>query len=211
MHSIITNNGIYYFQGIDLYYGRKLIDINICRQNLIKLKKILDIHSIKFGIIYGTLLGAVREKNFLEYDEDVDIYILDEFKEEFLSLLFTLKLEGFDVARYSGNLLSLIRQDDYIDVYFFKKKLFWRECGIDRLPGTFFEDYDTISFLEDEYRCPYNHIKFLEKAYGKDWKTPKRGCPANVKSVEFRIRMFIKKFIPQKILNILKTIKNYDT
>jgi len=50
-----------------------------------------------FGLIYGTLLGAIRENNFIEDEEDINIFILNENKEVFL-------------IRYLGNLLFLIQK-----------------------------------------------------------------------------------------------------
>ncbi len=84
MNKIKTNRGDFYYTPIPLYYGRKTIDRDTCRDNLLDFKMLLDLKQIDFGIIFGTLLGAVREKNFIEYDEDVDVYILGERKQDFL-------------------------------------------------------------------------------------------------------------------------------
>ena len=74
-------------------------------------------------MIFGTLLVAVREKNFIIHDEDIDIYIFNEDKDKILELIYEFKKFGFDVARYEKkSLFSIIRNNEYINFYFFKKK-----------------------------------------------------------------------------------------
>ena len=208
MKTILTNQGLYEYEPVELFYGRKKIDIEISKENLILFKRTLDLHGINFGIIYGTLLGAIRDNGFIEYDEDVDVFVLDEFRQDFLSILFDLRYSGFEVARYSDDLLSVIRKDDYIDVYFFKSQnFFWRKCGADRLPAKFFNNLDAVTFLDNVFFAPNNHIKFLKVAYGKDWIIPKKNCPANVMSVESRFKQITLRLLPKPILNFLRKIR----
>ncbi|GAI17296.1 unnamed protein product, partial [marine sediment metagenome] len=44
------------------------MDIEAAKQDLLEIKEILDRLKIKFWLSDGTLLGAVREKNFISYD-----------------------------------------------------------------------------------------------------------------------------------------------
>ena len=37
------------------------------------LKKICDEYDLKYYIMYGTLIGAVRHKGFIPWDDDVDV------------------------------------------------------------------------------------------------------------------------------------------
>lgn len=193
-YTISTNKGIYTYLPTPLYYGRKLIDREVCRVNLLLFKSILDKHNIPFGIIFGTLLGAVREKNFISHDEDVDVYILNENRELLLELLFEFKEHGFEVARYDDNLLSLIRDNDYIDIYFFRKNILGnRVCASFILNSDYFKKFDRIEFLNEEFNAPFRHIKFLEKAYGRDWMIPKKNSPANISSILLNINRILSK------------------
>lgn len=66
----------------------------------LSLKILLDVHDfcVRNNILYslsgGTLIGAVREKGFLEWDDDVDIYMLRPDYERFIH---TYKSENYRV------------------------------------------------------------------------------------------------------------------
>lgn len=204
-HQIITINGIYEYVPVKLYNGRKFLDSDTSKKNLLDFRKFALNNQLPFGIIYGTLLGAVRKNSFIEYDEDTDVYILDEYREHLLSLLFRLREIGFEVARYDQDLLSVMRDNDYIDIYIFRKTIFNRRvCNEDSIPGKYFDSFSTINFLGTEFNTLYNYLSFLEKAYGKDWMIPKRNSPAEVKNLNIRLKRYLRKMIPDLILSMLE-------
>ena len=50
----------------------------LARKDLLNLKKALDKADISFFLMFGTLLGAVRDKDLISYDKDIDLGILYE-------------------------------------------------------------------------------------------------------------------------------------
>ena len=119
---IKTNRGKYIHEQKVLYLGIKQIDKVQANCNLQLLKSILSKNNINFGFIYGTLLGAIREHDFITHDEDIDLFMLEEYKERFYSCLFLLRENGFEVIRDDRcGLISIMRNNEYIDFYIFKK------------------------------------------------------------------------------------------
>jgi lipopolysaccharide cholinephosphotransferase len=191
--TIKTNVGEYVYNEKELYHGRKIIGKKQSKKNLFALKKVLEVNGLNFGLLYGTLLGAVRESDFITHDEDVDVFMLDEDKTKFLDLLFEIRNSGLDVIRYNGSLLSLMGGDDYIDVYFFKKKYFiYRECGILIHRSYYFEFTDKIKFLGSQFFVPRYHMKFIEDMYGKDWDVPRENAHAEPFTWKYAIKKFLK-------------------
>ena len=74
-------------------------------KNLKELKEILDRFEVRYWLDYGTLLGAIRNGKFIEWDEDVDLGAMDESWDRIASALPKLKEKGFRV-RLSDNVLG---------------------------------------------------------------------------------------------------------
>ena len=77
---IKTSGKIISYNEKKLYHGRKKINKKIAQKNLLVIRNILIKTNIRWGLIFGTLLGAIREKNFIAHDEDTDIFVLYEDK-----------------------------------------------------------------------------------------------------------------------------------
>jgi phosphorylcholine metabolism protein LicD len=204
---IHTTEGNFEFEPIHLFNGRKKIDRDISRENLLAVEKILSKSNLGWGLVYGTLLGAVREGNFIEHDEDTDIFVFDEDREEFLSLLFEMSHLGFKVARYEGTLLSIIRNNEYIDFYLFKRNFFGRRSGHYFIPKNFFSSLDTVNLFGLNFPTVGNHRKFLVHTYGEDWMTPKIGNHAKGSFIFWRT--IVKKHFPI-LVNLYKNRRNND-
>ena len=173
---IKTPVGNYFYKYIPIFLGIKPIDKVIAKENLLLLKKILNNNDVSFILAFGTLLGAVREHDFISHDEDIDLIMFKKDMPKFLSLLFILRKNGFEVVRYEPRgFLSIMRKGEYIDFYFFddypkNKALCY--CCRDMYSKKRFEDTTEIEFLGDKFQVPRDYEKYLEFYYGSNWRTP---------------------------------------
>ena len=70
-----------------------------------EIKKICDENNIIYYLIYGTLLGAVRHKGFIPWDDDIDIMMPRKDYERFVKYCIKHKkdLEPFQLIHYKTN------------------------------------------------------------------------------------------------------------
>ena len=79
---------------------------------LLKLDKFCKENNINYALDSGTLLGAVRHKGFIPWDDDIDIIVPRKDYNRFIELMKKNPPEG----------LRLINQDTYnLYPYFFAK------------------------------------------------------------------------------------------
>ncbi len=158
-------------------------ELLVRRKCFFELADLLEKHNFGFFLCFGVLLGAVREKNFIPWDWDIEycVYTKDIFerKDELMKLLtdngfeiikLDLSFENFkiDLAKYSDPDIS-----SYTVVGWYRDEDMWKRRTL-RIPAKFLDTLETIEFLGRTFKCPSDPEAFLEFQYGKDWRTPKR-------------------------------------
>ena len=188
MPNIMTSNGVISYNTHPLFLGIKRINKEIATENLLLLKDFLETRGMSFGLIAGTLLGAVREHDFISHDEDIDLSFLEEQKNDLLDLLHEMKKIGFIVARYDRRgLLSIIRKGEYIDLYFFKRLCDGiRHCCGWCIPEDFLLSTTKLDFKGTEFSVPKDIEGALIYEYGHNWATP-------IKWVDFEMPIWKRK------------------
>lgn len=168
----------YKYYPVSLSRGKKTINKEISRENLRLLTSILAETHIKYGLMFGTLLGAVRGGDFIEHDEDVDIYVLYEDMLDFLRLLPKFDAIGLRLVRVHEGEISLMRKNDYIDINFFKSRKNILFQSVRSLNGNYsyqskwLEETVDHDFLGMIVPIPKYSERILMKTYGKTWRTP---------------------------------------
>lgn len=94
---------------------------------LVNFKEALDSINIRFWLEFGTLLGAIREKDFIKHDLDLDVGML--YSEYTPKVDLALQKVGFKkIKSYSVSKGEVALENVYeykgihIDIFFFRKK-----------------------------------------------------------------------------------------
>lgn len=140
------------------------------------LKEKLDLHDIPFYLMYGSLLGAIREKDFIVWDEDVDIAVLGRFQNRLAPIID--HLQPLRLLRIGDNYCSLMYKDEFVDIYTFTEEdEKYSYCGgLKRYFDEEKEVFDkpsTIEFKNLELLTVKNPVESLERWYG-DWNVQKQ-------------------------------------
>ncbi len=211
MIRINIDGEIHEFEELDLSWDNATpIDHAIATQNLLLFKEVLDKHQLDFVLIYGTLLGAIREKGFIEHDYDIDTTLFDE--KQLIKLIPELKKAGLVLVRYTEQqkAYSFMKDGCYIDVYIPEKinglagLFYMKYCGR-FFPKRFFKALTTIEFLGSQFKVPHNPEKLLQYFYGKNWRTPIKKKPGIVEPSWMRkIKRFFGIILPLQLVQRIR-------
>jgi len=194
MLNINTPKGNFAYTIKPIYNGIKRINKEKAKENLLLFNKIAKKNNLKFVLCYGTLLGAIREHDFIDHDEDIDLFILDNQKDIFLCMLFELKDEGFELARYDrrGGLASLIRNNEYLDIYIFRplSKELWESLG-DPMPAKYILDLKEYDFQGENFWGARDSEEMMLFFYGKNWNIPTQSFNFNKSKLHRALEMLI--------------------
>lgn len=162
------------------------------RRNLLDLRDILDAYGVQFVLLYGTLLGAYRDGDFIAHDKDIDIGVRANRLYRLRAALHEKSFHnrGFKLKRDWPGIFSVKRDGVYIDIYVFKKLHSHYACDVwePTDDGPVQRTHLTLSHVDLErpsamqfcgvpFRCP-DPEPFLERMYGPDWRTPIENKPA---------------------------------
>tara|TARA_B110000003_G_C16644652_1_gene531542 strand:+ start:346 stop:1677 length:1332 start_codon:yes stop_codon:yes gene_type:complete len=176
-------------------------------KTLQKIKKILDDLKIIFFLEGGALLGAIRNKNFIKWDHDVEVGVFSDRinNEKILKILnkaHNSKLKIDFVDSRTNNLKINLREHDHtkFSILGFKETKKNLERDMYKYPSKFFSPLDNINFLGKNYRIPNNVKDFLKWTYG-DWQTEVKSRDIRVyydaKAINSIFKIYIKKIIPR--------------
>ena len=187
---IIDSNNALHREKRDLVYSGCLKEMKILiyrkeSSKLLKIfKNIMEYNNILYSVFFGTLLGAVREKDFIETDHDIDVMIFEQDLPKYLTLREQFEKAGIRM-NYTDNIYRLEFSkryvNSYIDVFVYRNKngVFKDISKENRKRWPHYEyEADDLFPLKDYYigdikiKGPNEAEKILEQTYG-DWQTPR--------------------------------------
>jgi len=209
---LITSSGqIIPYKSLPLYSGSSVINPENSRDNLIEFKSVMERHNVFFALTAGTVLGAVRDKDFIKHDEDIDLALYSQDKQRVIDLLPELINRGFRVVRYNRrHVISIMRNGDYIDLCFFEKLNNEEyDCDGCMLLAEFMENTISFPFLGTHFFIPKNYEGYLTCEYGINWRTPRYDFDFNMpkwKTICKITKEGIKNYLPDFLFFYLSKI-----
>lgn len=184
MGELIIKGKLFKFSEVELTYeNATVINPSTAKNNLLEFREVMKMYQVKFLLMHGTLLGAIREHGFIQFDIDIDTCTLDE--EGLKEAIPELDKRGLKLCRYEEHVIySFIRDGVYIDVYIVNPlqgliKPFYVRYLYKIIPRKYFRSTKKMEFLGEEFDIPNHSIQLLEFWYGKDWRIPKSNAPSN--------------------------------
>ncbi|MBR4572678.1 MAG: LicD family protein [Prevotella sp.] len=179
--------------------------------------KFLEKHNLRYVACGGTVLGAVRHKDFIPWDDDMDIYMPREDYERLLDLKKEAKMDGFDI-------LSL--RDDYYYLPFAKisngNTTLWEEEEFPFLMGVYVDIFalDNFSCSDEELTAIqrrsqkkfYNYLKTVSNKKTLDlWKDLLKGdMTAFMYKLQVLLTRPLRKVMLKRFLNYQKWYSSFD-
>lgn len=157
-------------------------ELEVRKNEFLKICNLLDKLKIKYFLAAGTLLGAVRNKSFIPWDWDVELSVYShEVENKMDQLISEIKNSGFTINKYSKELSKL--KIDFIGKfskettsytiqgwsYNKKKKIYWRNKFV--VPENLIKNMKKLKFYNKYHYAPYPPEDYLKYQYG-DWKKP---------------------------------------
>jgi lipopolysaccharide cholinephosphotransferase len=171
---------------------QSFFDKTIGLKNLVDTRDILEGAGIPMFLHWGTLLGAVREKDFIPHDNDIDVGFYFSDVDRFLALKPSFEVKGFEFVsdgiynRKDGYIYKVIRDGVDIDLFparkvrhLFKGRL-WQLDERTTVPPRFLDSLEAVDFLGAKFRVPADPIGLMRNLYGKTWNIPIADYPARV-------------------------------
>jgi len=159
-----------------------------------KLNNVFEKENIEYWLEFGTLLGAVREKNFIEHDLDIDIGLFIDNDSDKIEQLLTMagfkKIQQIEVDNGSFALEQTYQYRGVtVDLFYFTKIDNMMYCHV--FTGEYGKSWEStiedngglvvyqhafpykglkkIKFLKMNFTIPSNEIEHLTAQYGNDF------------------------------------------
>lgn len=156
-------------------------DKNVAKNCLSVFNQVLTVNNVPFMLTWGTLLGAVRDNDFIGNDTDIDVMVFESDLQNMLRLIPTLYENGVKLCRYSEGIIysflyeGMILDVDIIRSSFFPYSLRYYSILECFMPKKYLILGGTIHFCGMDFISMQKPEEFLEYIYGKTWKIPIKG------------------------------------
>ncbi len=151
-------------------------DITKAKELLLEVKMVCDKYKLPFFLIYGTALGAYRDKNFIFHDYDIDLGIYKKDTTILQKVLEELvQSYGYKVYKISEleESVGIVKNHIPIEFGIFSKigrYYTYDNMKVNRIKAPFIESLEPITFLGESFLVPNPIEEYLSFQYGKSWR-----------------------------------------
>jgi lipopolysaccharide cholinephosphotransferase len=154
------------------------MDKQVALENLLIIRDLFAEHGIPMFLTFGTLLGALREKDFIDHDDDVDVGVFERDRHAILALMPELEKRGFKLLYVrSERLYKLERRKTELDFFVAVSKRTlrgrrWDLEGKATIAARYLDRLDEIEFLGHRFPVPHVPLGVVRSLYGRTWIVP---------------------------------------
>lgn len=176
MSKILTSKGNYVYNSHLLYYGNHVINKEKMTKFLNLISIYLDKIDINWGPAFGSLIGILRNNDFLPWNPCFDLYILKEDEERFKDVLWLMLEVGINLVRYERRGLYVLEHEgEYIKIFILRKIStdVRHTGGSDFIHEKYLQNTVKWDFRGIALNVPQDVDEYLSFQYG-DWIIPKQ-------------------------------------
>lgn len=210
MAEIIVKGKPWRYESTDYYaLDGDILNVDDAPYLLVTLKSVLEENNIIFMPMYGTLLGIVRDNNFINNDHDMDALIMGCDRQKLIDLIPELDELGIKFVRCSEPWVYTFQyRNAYCDVDVMIEARWpynYRYCLLEKqyIPKSYFLKVKKIQFLNEFFSVPFESESLLAYFYGTNWRIP-GGGQARIQS-----RLLVHIVVWNFVLRCLNYIKRH--
>ena len=152
-----------------------MMNKKVVRQNALDFKRVMDSNGIQIVLIFGTLLGTMRNGDVISNDSDFDVFC---FEKDYLYKWEKAKKKLRNLGFYIPDIKPLhddfvARNGEKIDInWIIPFGRFYVYTDTIYYPRHHFDTLEEATLFDTRFKIPSNAIQLLVDLYGENWRVP---------------------------------------